>query len=225
MNAPRVKICGITRAEDGLHAARAGADAIGLVFHPASPRYVTPRQAADIVAALPPLVTTVGLFVDAAPETVASVLNEVPLDLLQFHGDESPAYGAAFRRPWIKALRMRDGADPAAEAERYAAAGARGLLVDSYVPGVPGGTGERFDWSRLPGELALPLILAGGLDPDNVAAAVRATRPWAVDVSGGVECRGDDGRRLGGIKDSGAVTAFIRAAQFHDEGVTGDSTS
>ena len=120
---------------------------------------------------------------------------------------------------------MRDGADPAAEAERYAAAGARGLLVDSYVPGVPGGTGERFDWSRLPDELALPLILAGGLDPDNVAAAVRATRPWAVDVSGGVERRGSDGRRLGGIKDSGAVTAFIRASQFHDEGVTGDSTS
>jgi len=145
MNAPRVKICGITRAEDGLHAARAGADAIGLVFHPASPRYVTPRQAAGIVAALPPLVTTVGLFVDAAPDAVAAVLDDVPLDLLQFHGDESPAYGAAFRRPWIKALRMRDGADPAAEAERYAAAGARGLLVDSYVPGVPGGTGERFE--------------------------------------------------------------------------------
>lgn len=213
MNAPRIKICGITRPEDGLHAARAGADAIGLVFHPASPRYVTPRQAADIVAVLPPLVTTVGLFVDAAPEIVAGVLDRVPLDLLQLHGDETPDYCATVRHPWIKALRMRDGVDPATEARRYAAAGARGLLVDSYVPGVPGGTGERFDWSRLPRELALPLILAGGLDPDNVAEAVRTTRPWAVDVSGGVEARDEQGRRLGGIKDSGAVTAFIRAAK------------
>ena len=213
MNIPRVKICGITRPDDGRHAARAGADAIGLVFYPPSPRYVSPRQAADIVAALPPFVTTVGLFVDAPPEQIAALLEQVPLDMLQFHGDESPAYCAAFQRPWIKALRMRDGVDPRVEADRYGAAGARGLLVDSYVPGVPGGTGERFDWDRLPADPSLPLVLAGGLDPANVAEAVRRVRPWAVDVSGGVEVLGVDGRRQGGIKDPGAVSAFIRAAR------------
>ena len=213
MNIPRVKICGITRPDDGRHAARAGADAIGLVFYPPSPRYVSPRQAADIVAALPPFVTTVGLFVDAPPEQIAALLEQVPLDMLQFHGDESPEYCAAFQRPWIKALRMRDGVDPRAEAERYGAAGARGLLVDSYVPGVPGGTGERFDWDRLPADPSLPLVLAGGLDPANVAQAGRRGRPWAVDVSGGVEVLGVDGRRQGGIKDPGAVSAFIRAAR------------
>ncbi|HCD76571.1 MAG TPA: N-(5'-phosphoribosyl)anthranilate isomerase, partial [Alcanivorax sp.] len=159
MNIPRVKICGITRPDDGRHAARAGADAIGLVFYPPSPRYVSPRQAADIVAALPPFVTTVGLFVDAPPEQIAALLEQVPLDMLQFHGDELPEYCAAFQRPWIKALRMRDGVDPRAEAERYGAAGARGLLVDSYVPGVPGGTGERFDWDRLPADPSPPLVL------------------------------------------------------------------
>lgn len=213
MNIPRVKICGITRPDDGRHAARAGADAIGLVFYPPSPRYVSPRQAADIVAALPPFVTTVGLFVDAPPEQIAALLEQVPLDMLQFHGDESPEYCAAFLRPWIKALRMRDRVDPRAEADRYGAAGARGLLVDSYVPGVPGGTGERFDWDRLPADPSLPLVLAGGLDPANVAEAVRRVRPWAVDVSGGVEVLGVDGRRQGGIKDPGAVSAFIRAAR------------
>ncbi|MED5602019.1 MAG: phosphoribosylanthranilate isomerase [Pseudomonadota bacterium] len=213
MNIPRVKICGITRPDDGRHAARAGADAIGLVFYPPSPRYVSPRQAADIVAALPPFVTTVGLFVGAPPEQIAALLEQVPLDMLQFHGDELPEYCAAFQRPWIKALRMRDGVDPRAEADRYGAAGARGLLVDSYVPGVPGGTGERFDWDRLPADPSLPLVLAGGLDPANVAEAVRRVRPWAVDVSGGVEVLGVDGRRQGGIKDPGAVSAFIRAAR------------
>ena len=213
MNIPRVKICGITRPDDGRHAARAGADAIGLVFYPPSPRYVSPRQAADIVAALPPFVTTVGLFVDAPPEQIAALLEQVPLDMLQFHGDESPEYCAAFQRPWIKALRMRDGVDPRAEADRYGAAGARGLLVDSYVPGVPGGTGERFDWDRLPANPSLPLVLAGGLDPANVAEAVRRVRPWAVDVSGGVEVIGVDGRRQGGIKDPAAVSAFVRAAR------------
>ncbi len=213
MNIPRVKICGITRPDDGRHAARAGADAIGLVFYPPSSRYVSPRQAADIVAALPPFVTTVGLFVDAPKEQIDALLEQVPLDMLQFHGDESPHYCAAFRRPWIKALRMRDGVDARAEADRYRAAGARGLLVDSYVPGVPGGTGERFDWDRLPANPTLPLILAGGLDPANVAEAVRRVRPWAVDVSGGVEVIGVDGRRQGGIKDPGAVSAFLRAAR------------
>lgn len=213
MNTPRVKICGITRPEDGRHAAHAGADAIGLVFYPPSSRYVRPRRAAEIIAALPPFVTTVGLFVDAPPERIGALLEQVPLDMLQFHGDESPQYCAGFQRPWIKALRMRDGVDARAEADRYGAAGARGLLVDSYVPGVPGGTGERFDWDRLPADPSLPLVLAGGLNPANVAEAVRRVRPWAVDVSGGVEIIGVDGRRQGGIKDAGAVSAFIRAAR------------
>ena len=213
MNTPRVKICGITRPEDGRHAARAGADAIGLVFYPPSPRYVSPRQAIDIIAALPPFVTAVGLFVNMPADQVSALLERVPLDMLQFHGDESPDYCASFQRSWIKALRMRDGVDPRAEADRYRAAGARGLLVDSYVPGVPGGTGERFDWDRLPADPSLPLVLAGGLDPANVAEAVRRVRPWAVDVSGGVEVLGVDGRRQGGIKDPGAVSAFIRAAR------------
>ena len=213
MNTPRVKICGITRPEDGRHAARAGADAIGLVFYPPSPRYVSPRQAIDIIAALPPFVTAVGLFVNMPADQVSALLERVPLDMLQFHGDESPDYCAGFQRSWIKALRMRDGVDPRVEADRYRAAGARGLLVDSYVPGVPGGTGERFDWDRLPADPSLPLVLAGGLDPANVAEAVRRVRPWAVDVSGGVEVLGVEGRRQGGIKDPGAVSAFIRAAR------------
>ncbi|ASK33999.1 phosphoribosylanthranilate isomerase [Alloalcanivorax mobilis] len=213
MNTPRIKICGITRPEDAVRAARAGADAIGLVFYPPSPRYVTLRQATAVLAALPPFVTTVGLFVDADPATLQAHLNALPLDMLQLHGNETPEYGAALTRPWIKALRMRDGADPAAEALRYRAAGARGLLVDSYVPGVPGGTGERFDWRRLPRDAALPLVLAGGLDASNVAEAVRTVRPWAVDVSGGVEQLAVDGRRRGGIKDSAAMRAFIRAAR------------
>ncbi|KAF0803918.1 N-(5'-phosphoribosyl)anthranilate isomerase [Alcanivorax xiamenensis] len=213
MNTPRVKICGITRPEDAVQAARAGADAIGLVFYPSSPRYVDPPRAARILAALPPFVTTVGLFVNADAGLVREYLRELPLDMLQFHGDESPAYGAAFQRPWIKALRMRDGADPARVAREYAAAGARGLLVDSYVPGTPGGTGERFDWGLLPRESALPLILAGGLTPANVAEAVRQVRPWGVDVSGGVEVRAVTGTTLGGIKDRHAVRAFLRAAR------------
>lgn len=213
MNTPRVKICGITRPEDAVRAAAAGADAIGLVFYPNSPRCVNPRQAAAVLAALPPFVTSVGLFVDARPAFIHGLLNALPLDMLQFHGEETPAYAAAFKRPWIKALRMRDGIDVAAQARRYGAAGARGLLVDSYVPGVPGGTGERFDWHRLPSQPALPLVLAGGLDAGNVAEAVRRVRPWAVDVSGGVEVRGVDGRRQGGIKDAAAMRAFIRAAR------------
>ena len=212
MNFTRVKICGITRPEDALHAARAGADAIGLVFYPNSSRFVSAERAAAVLAVVPPFVTTVGLFVDAEPASVHALLRALPLDMLQFHGDEPPQYGAAFGRPWIKALRMRDGIDVAAEAERYRAAGARGLLVDSYVPGVPGGTGERFDWDRLPTDPALPLVLAGGLDAGNVAEAVRRVHPWAVDVSGGVEQYDADGRRRGGIKDPAAVTAFIRAA-------------
>lgn len=199
----RVKICGITSVEDGLHAARSGADAIGLVFYDPSPRAVTIEQAAAIVAALPPFVTTVGLFVDADAAQISSILQQVPLDLLQFHGDESPAFCEQFQRPWMKAIRMKPEIDLLTEAKRYVKASA--LLVDAYQPGVPGGTGETFDWARIPASLKKPLVLAGGLTPENVEQAIAQTHSWAVDVSGGVE-------QSKGIKDPRKVEAFIQNA-------------
>lgn len=205
----RVKICGITRPEDGLEAARLGADAIGLVFYPPSPRYVTPAQARAVVAALPPFVSVVGLFVDTAEAELDAILAEVPIDLLQFHGKEPPEMCQRTGRPYIKALRMREGIDLAAEAARYHSAA--GLLLDSYRPGVPGGTGATFDWGRIPAGLDRPVILAGGLDSGNVAEAVRTVRPYAVDVSGGVE-------RDKGIKDAAKLAAFMRgveSVEFH----------
>lgn len=197
----RTKICGITRVEDGLAAASAGADAIGLVFHGASPRNVAVAQAAAICAALPPFVTTVGLFVDAPAAKIFDILQKVPLDLLQFHGDESGEYCRSFSRPYIKAIRMADGVDLQMAAAEYS--DGRGLLLDAYHKGIPGGTGETFDWSRIPANLALPVILAGGLEPSNVSEAVRTVHPYAVDVSSGVEA-------AKGIKDAAKIEAFIR---------------
>lgn len=210
MTAPRVKICGITRVEDALAAARAGADAIGLVFYSRSPRFVTCKVAAEICASLPPFVTTVGLFVNADRQAIEEVLTSVPLDLLQFHGDETPEQCDRHGRPWIKAVRMKDDVDLHQCARQYHRAA--GLLVDSYVPGVPGGTGETFNWGRLPDDLSLPLVLAGGLHPGNVAEAVTQVRPWAVDVSGGVELDTVQGR-LGGIKDASKIRAFINSVK------------
>lgn len=207
---PRVKICGITRVEDALSAAQAGADAIGLVFYSRSPRFVTRKVAAEICAALPPFVTTVGLFVNAGRAEIAEILEAVPLDLLQFHGDESPAQCEGHGRNWIKAVRMKDDVDLYACARQYHRA--VGLLVDSYVPGVPGGTGETFNWGRLPDDLSLPLVLAGGLHAGNVAEAVTQVRPWAVDVSGGVELDTLQGRQ-GGIKDAAKIRAFINSVK------------
>ncbi|MDH1056164.1 phosphoribosylanthranilate isomerase [Aquipseudomonas alcaligenes] len=204
MTAVRVKICGITRVEDALAAAAAGADAIGLVFYAKSPRAVDVEQARAILAALPPFVTTVGLFVDAERSELERILASVPLDLLQFHGDESVQQCEAFGRPYIKALRVKAGDDIAAQVARYPSA--QGILLDAYVEGVPGGTGEAFDWSLIPQALSKPLILAGGLRPDNVAEAVSRVRPYAVDVSGGVEASK-------GVKDVEKVGAFIRAAR------------
>ncbi len=197
----RVKICGITRIEDGLAAAHAGADAIGLVFAPASPRRVTAAQAAAIAAALPPFVSSVALFVDPSAEEVRAVLQRFRPDLLQFHGDEPPDFCAAFGLPYLKAVRVR----PATDLLQYAAAyaGARGLLLDAYHPDSHGGTGQRFDWDLIPRGLPRPIVLAGGLDPDNVAAAVSRVRPWAVDVSSGVEV-------AKGIKDASRIARFIR---------------
>jgi phosphoribosylanthranilate isomerase len=199
----RTKICGITTVEDAQAAVTSGADAIGLVFYARSPRYVTLEQAASIARAVGPFVTTVALFVDPTPEVVHMVLNEVPIHLLQFHGNESPAFCASFQRPFIKALRMADDLDVSAIEREFTYAGASGLLLDSYSAAAPGGTGETFGWERIPVTRRLPLILAGGLSPDNVAAAIRQVKPYAVDVSSGVEI-------APGHKDSAKIAAFVQ---------------
>ncbi|MFA7944539.1 phosphoribosylanthranilate isomerase [Pseudomonas brenneri] len=204
MSGVRSKICGITRMEDALAAVEAGADAIGFVFYAKSPRAVTVQQARAIIAGLPPFVTTVGLFVNASACELNETLDAVPLDLLQFHGDESPEECAGYHRPYIKALRVKAGDDIAASCAAYA--GASGILLDAYVEGIPGGTGEAFDWSLIPQGLSKPIILAGGLSADNVAQAIAQVRPYAVDVSGGVE----QGK---GIKDSGKIRAFMQAVR------------
>jgi phosphoribosylanthranilate isomerase len=204
MSNVRSKICGITRIEDALAAAEAGADAIGFVFYAKSPRAVDVRQARAIIAELPPFVTTVGLFVNASRCELNEILEVVPLDLLQFHGDETPQDCEGYHRPWIKALRVRPGDDLEAACQLYA--GARGILLDTYVPGVPGGTGEAFDWSLVPARLSKPIILAGGLSADNVGQAIAQVRPYAVDVSGGVE-------QVKGIKDAAKIEAFMRAVK------------
>ena len=196
----RVKICGITRVEDALAAVAAGADAIGFVFHPDSPRYVTPAQAEHIVAALPPFVTIVGLFVDADEQCIRATLAQVPLSLLQFHGDESEAQCRIYGRPWIKALRVQPGQN--VRALMAAWSHASGILLDAYHPTQHGGTGLQFDWSLVPQSSAVPIILAGGLTPANVAEAIRTTRPYAVDVSGGVEASK-------GVKDADKIEAFM----------------
>jgi len=162
----RIKICGITRPQDAEQAARLGADAIGLVFYGPSPRHVDIEQANAVLDVLPPFVTSVGLFVNASADEVNGVLEKVNLDLLQFHGDESPEFCASFDRPWIKAIRMAEGVDLHAEAERYS--GSWGLLMDAYHPALPGGTGESFEWERVPNDLSTSIILAGGLTADNV---------------------------------------------------------
>jgi phosphoribosylanthranilate isomerase len=204
----RIKICGITRIDDALAAAAAGADAIGLVFYAPSPRAVNIERAAAICAALPPFIGTVGLFVDASAEAVAAVLAAVPLSALQFHGSETAAYCARFARPYLKAVRMRDDLNVAAAAREFA--GASALLLDTYRAGVAGGTGEAFDWRRVPPALAARIVLAGGLNPANVAQAIAQVRPYAVDVSGGVES-------APGIKDPAKIQAFIEAVQRVDQ--------
>lgn len=204
MSRVRVKICGITRLEDALQAVNAGADAIGLVFHRDSPRAVTDESARSIAGALPPFVSRTGLFMNADAEFVRSTLASVPLDLLQFHGDEPPAYCRGFGRPYLKAIPMSGGVDLAALERQYADAAA--LLLDAHSPGGSGGTGRTFDWGLVPRVRRLPVILAGGLTAENVAEAIRRVQPWAVDVSGGVEA-------AKGIKDPARVTAFIEAVR------------
>lgn len=196
----RVKVCGITRLEDALVAANAGADALGFVFYAPSPRAVEPAAVAQIIQQLPAFVTTTGLFVNATAGKIQATLEQTRLDLLQFHGDETPEFCESFGRPYIKALRMQPGVDIAALAQTYT--GARGILLDTYVQGVPGGTGQAFDWQNIPETLAKPLILAGGLDVDNVRQAIEQVCPWAVDVSGGVEMER-------GIKCAEKIRAFM----------------
>lgn len=201
MSRTRIKICGIARPEDGIAAAELGADAIGLVFHPASARFVTPDRARQIIRALPPFVITVGLFMNAEAAAVRAVLDQVPLQLLQFHGDENPDYCADFGLPYLKAVPMGAGADVGSYERRFATAA--GLLLDSHGDERMGGTGRTFDWNRIPDERHKPLVLAGGLHPGNVAEAVRRVRPYAVDVSSGVET-------AKGVKNAALMRAFIR---------------
>ena len=200
----RVKICGITRVEDGLACAQLGADAIGLVFYAPSPRHVSVAQARAIMAALPPFITTVGLFVDADPAEVSAVLTQLPLDLLQFHGDESPEYCQGFARPYLKAMRVKPGVDLVQYAAQYAQA--KGLLLDAHVEGVAGGTGQSFDWNLIPAHLSLPVVLSGGLHPASVTEAIKRVQPAAVDVSSGVEA-------TKGIKDAAKIAAFMQGVR------------
>jgi phosphoribosylanthranilate isomerase len=202
-----IKICGITRIEDALAAAHCGANAIGLVFYGKSPRDVTPVRAAEILRAMPPFVTSVGLFVDAPADEVAQTLAVARVDLLQFHGDETPGYCRQFGVPYLKALRVRPGADLLQYARDYHHA--KALLLDAFVEGLHGGTGATFDWALIPKNLSLPVVLSGGLTPHNVTAAVKAVRPWAVDVSSGVE-------KSKGIKDAAKIAAFVTGVRNAD---------
>ena len=205
--ATAVKICGITRPEDALAAARAGAHAIGLVFYEPSPRHVTPGRAAEIIRVVPPFVTTVGLFVNATAEQVHATLAEAPVGLLQFHGDETPEFCRQFKRPYVRAVRVRVGVDLLQYARDFH--DAKALLLDAYVEGLHGGSGAAFDWSLIPRGLPLPVILSGGLTPENVMEAVRRVRPSAVDVSSGVES-------AKGIKDAQKIAAFIKGVRSGD---------
>lgn len=203
----RVKICGITRPEDGRAAAQAGADAIGLVFYANSPRYVALQQAQAICRALPPFVSVVALFVNARREQVTEVLNAIPVDLLQFHGNEQAEQCVSFGRPYIKAIGMREGSDPLSTMEVHPEA--CGFLLDAWQPELYGGGGVVFDWAQIPARSDKPMILAGGLTADNITQAVSRTRPFAVDVSTGVESDK-------GIKSVEKIQAFMRGVERGD---------
>ena len=202
-----VKICGITRLEDALAAARAGAHAIGLVFYAGSPRCVTPARASEIIRATPSFVTRVGLFVNASAAEVRSVVAEAPVELLQFHGQETPDFCRQFGRPFVKAVRVDPGVDLLQYARAYR--DAQALLLDAFVEGLHGGSGVTFDWNLIPRNLALPVILSGGLTAENVTEAVRRVRPLAVDVSSGVES-------AKGVKDASKIAAFMKGVRDAD---------
>jgi len=197
----RVKICGITRVEDALNAVSSGADAIGLVFYSPSPRNVEIEQAAEIASKIPAFVTVVGLFVNAEPDFVREVISRVKLDLLQFHGDETPQQCASYGLPFIKAIRVKSDTNLVQCAKDFSAS--KALLLDTFTDGVAGGTGHVFDWNLIPASLDKPVILAGGLNAQNVAQAINQVKPYAVDVSGGVELSK-------GIKDAAKIAAFMQ---------------
>ncbi len=197
----RVKICGITRQQDALAAVEHGADAIGLVFYPDSPRFVSTASACEIANSVPPFVTVTGLFVNAAEDVVNEVLASVPLGLLQFHGQETNSECNRFGLPFIKSVPMRPGFDSVAMMESYP--DAAGFLLDAWQPDTHGGNGKVFDWSEVPGSMHKPMILAGGLTPENVAAAIHTVSPYAVDVSSGVESSR-------GIKSAERINAFMQ---------------
>ena len=203
----RIKICGLTCEQDVRAVANSGADALGLVFYEKSPRHISISQAAQLVHAVPPFVTAVGLFVNPSVEYVREVLAHVSLDVLQFHGEETPEFCRQFGKPYLKAIRVKAGVDLVECAARYA--DAQGLLLDAFVEGTQGGTGESFDWALIPQKLPLPVILSGGLHAGNVAAAVRQVQPYAVDVSSGVEASK-------GIKDAAKIAAFINEVKQID---------
>ena len=207
MKKTRIKICGLTREEDVDAAVAAGADAIGFVFYPPSPRYVAPQRAAELARRIPPFVDVVGLFVNETPETVRAVCKQVPLNLLQFHGDEDHAYCRQFAQPYLRAARVRPGFDLVEFAGAFPER--RGLLLDAFVEGYGGG-GHVFDWMLIPPDLPGFLVLSGGLNAENVAEAVRVTRAGGVDVSSGVE-------RTPGVKDPEMIRSFIRAARATEE--------
>lgn len=208
MTRTRVKICGITRVEDALSAVNAGADAIGLVFYAESPRNVSMQSAQAIVAALPPFVSVVGLFVNASQEKIETVLSQLRLDVLQFHGDETAADCTQFNLPYYKAIRVKADTNLLQYADEFNSANA--LLLDAHSDTAYGGTGQAFDWNLIPQSLPKPIILAGGLTPQNVGAAIRQVRPYAVDVSGGVE-------QTKGIKDAAKIAAFMLGVSSADK--------
>lgn len=203
MRTTRIKICGFTREADLDAALTLGVDAVGFVLYPPSPRAVTPARAAELARRVPPFVTRVGLFVNEDADTVTRIAREAALDLLQFHGDESPEYCERFSLPWIKAVRVRPETDLLECASRFRSA--RALLLDAWSE-TWGGSGRQFDWNLIPASLPLPVILSGGLSPDNVAEAIARIRPVAVDVSSGVES-------AKGIKDAARVAAFIQGVE------------
>jgi phosphoribosylanthranilate isomerase len=205
--ATRIKVCGITRLEDAQASCNFGADAIGFVFYSPSPRYIEASRATVIHSALPPFISSVGLFVDADAAVVNDVLRTIRLDYLQFHGAESPAYCEQFGLPYLKAVRVKPGVDLLQYATEFKSA--KALLLDAYVEGLHGGTGQGFDWQLIPKDLPLPIILSGGLGPDNVSGAINVVRPWAVDVSSGVEASK-------GIKDPDKLERFMRGVRNAD---------
>jgi len=204
----RVKICGFTRVDVAAAAARLGVDAIGLVFYPPSPRHVEIEQAIKIVNALPAFTSVVALFVDEQEAQIREVLAQVAIDCLQFHGDETPAACRLYGKRYIKAVRIQEGIDISSAAQNYH--DAAGLLLDAYHPDAKGGTGHRFDWALIPRQCALPVVLAGGLDAANARAAIEAVRPYALDVSSGVEIEK-------GIKDTVKMAAFLKAANEFEQ--------